>query len=81
MLLFVIVHTNKSESTMSKPISNAAFIKLLSDNNFMNEVFIISAIDNYSRLVIENDPIEHGLIDGDLWLSIAKDMRDKLTSR
>ena len=81
--MFVSFDTNSKpkRQTMQKPISNSALIKRLANNDIMREAFILSAIDNYSRLVIDNDPIKHGLINGDYWLALAKDIQKELNAR
>lgn len=57
---------------MRKPETNLEFIARLAGHDPMRQAFIISAIDSYSRLVAESEPMEHGFIDGVAWQQYAQ---------
>jgi hypothetical protein len=66
---------------MKKPESNIAFVTRLMKHDALAQVFILSAIDVYARLVQESEPMEHGLIDGVAWKSVAESMSKELNNR
>lgn len=69
---------------MNKPETNIDFVTRLmtfSPTGALSQLFIIAAIDNYSKAVAEDPPIEHGLIDGDAWKRTAEWIQKELEGR
>ena len=69
---------------MNKPETNVEFVTRLmefSPTGAMSQMFIIAAIDNYSKAVVEAPPIEHGLIDGGAWKRTGEWIQEELEKR
>lgn len=66
--------------------TNVEFVKSIMNNSHygaMKQSFIISALDEYSRQVLEGkiDMDEHYIISPSLWRGIAKELTDELASQ
>lgn len=69
---------------MKKPETNVEFVTRLmefSPTGALSQMFIIAAIDNYSKAVAEDPPIEHSLINGEAWKRTAEWLQEELGSR
>ena len=71
---------------MSKPQTNVEFVtNMMEFSRFgaLAQVFIIQAIDQYSKRVAEADPatIDGGFISGQAWVGVAKEIQQKLEAR
>ena len=66
---------------MPKPMSNKQLLKRLAGDDFLSEVFILTAVESYAKQVLDSAPLEHGLINGDSWQQIAKDMLCAIDAR
>jgi hypothetical protein len=68
----------------TKRKDNVAFVKdLMTYSNYgaLAQLFIIDAIDKFSKMVAEAEPIDHPLIDGRAWKGVAQEIQQKLASR
>ena len=66
--------------------SNSEFISAVMNNSHygaMKQAFIISALDEYSRQILEGkiDMDEHYIISPSLWRGIAKELTDELAEQ
>lgn len=66
---------------MRKPETNIAFVTRLMNEGILEQAFIISAIDSYARLVKESEPMQHSIIDGRAWQTVADRLLTALDNR
>jgi hypothetical protein len=71
---------------MPKPQTNVEFVTNLmefSRYGGLVQVFVIQALDQYSKRVSEADPatLNNGFISGEAWVGIAKEIQRKLEER
>lgn len=45
------------------------------------QVFILTALESFSKVVIEEPPLDHPLISGEAWKGVAQDVLQKLHAR
>lgn len=69
-----------------KPQTNLEFVSQLmrfSQFGAMAQVFVIQALDQYSKAVAESDPKEfdNQLIHAEVWQGVAKEIQGKLKER
>ena len=69
---------------MKKHETNVELVTRLmevSPTGAMSQIFIIAAIDNYSKAVAEAPPMEHSMINGDAWKRTAEWLQEELENR
>lgn len=69
---------------MNKHETNIEFVTRLmefSPVGALSQLFIIAAIDNYSKAVAAAPPIEHVLINGEAWKRTAEWVQQELENR
>lgn len=69
---------------MKKPETNIDFVKRLmnySPTGAMSQMFIIAAIDNYSKAIAEAPPMEHPMINGEAWKRTGEWIQEELEKR
>lgn len=67
-----------------KPETNVEFVTRLmewSKHGPLAQVFVITAIEKYAETVADSPPIEHGLINGELWKAIAQEFKTELDAK
>lgn len=73
-----------SRPNKKMPEDNVKFISRLmtySPHGALSQMFIIAAIDNYSKAVAEAPPIEHSFVDGEAWKKCAQWIQEELDKR
>lgn len=79
-----ILMAQKRGQKMKKPETNIEIVTRMmtfSPTGALSQMFIIAAIDNYSKAVAAAPPIEHGLINGEAWKRTAEWIQEELENR
>lgn len=77
---------NERGMVMKKHKTNSAFVKSAMQNSqygAIKETFIVAALDTYARLVL-SDQVKNpmgGFIDNQLWLDVATELKQELSTQ
>lgn len=71
---------------MAKPKTNVQFVKDImefSRYGALAQVFVIDALDKWSKKISEVDPaqVDSAMVNGEAWVGVAKEIQEKLNAR